>query len=205
MARSKQRLAATVPSPAQMEAKRQAKIAERIAADHEKRRKEMAQADVVWDPRTAVGRRDIALVNMGANTRASVSRFNTVLFRKAERTEGRQVAWAALERLFDRVGQGDVPEPRFEPGVDTSGTPGVADAKLDAKNIDAQLRGFLDGEKPGTHRLLFTAVAGREDDFETLLSVLRSQRKASDVFGDALDRAFQFFHRGMNRPARNAA
>lgn len=172
--------------------------------DEEKRRKDLAAADVEWDPRTAQARRPFAVVNMGGRKRASVSHMEAVLPKRDDRTDARRLTWALVHELQDRVHQGDFAPPRFEPGVDTSGTPGVADDKLTANGDDARLRSHLDAQHPGAplHRLLVQIVF-EERHYTELLIPDVSKPVLVDQLKLALDEAAHFFGVG-ERKARRA-
>ncbi len=134
-----------VLSPRQLreqERARQVKVAER--------RKRMSAAGVDhYDERTAHGRRQYDVASLGPSLRVSLSHFNACIKRKAERTNARILAWSKFERHCHKVNAGLFPAPRFEPGIDSSPTPGVSDSRLDALKEDASLRSWLGRDMHG--------------------------------------------------------
>lgn len=121
----------------------------RRGAKIEEKRKRLAAAGLDYDHRTAAGRRHVDLANMGKNLRASINHMNSCLRKKSERTDARVVAWSMFDRHCHKVNAGLIANPRYEPGVDTSTIPGVADSRLDALRVDAGLRDYLGRDMHG--------------------------------------------------------
>jgi hypothetical protein len=115
----------------------------------EQKRKRMSAAGLDWDPRTAQGRRQVDLANMGASLRASISHFNACLRKKCDRTDARVLAWSKFDTHCHKVNAGLIANLRYEPGVDTSTIPGVSDSRIDALRQDAQLRSWLGRDMHG--------------------------------------------------------
>jgi hypothetical protein len=126
--------ATTRVSPA--EAKKTARVAE-------ERRRRLLQANVDADPRTAMGNREMDVVGLGSSLRASINHFNSCFRKRLDRNNHRIMAWAKFDELQDMVHRGDLKSPGLEPSIDSSRTPDIANAKLEAKRKDSELRNYL--------------------------------------------------------------
>ena len=126
--------ATTRVSPA--EAKKSARVAE-------ERRRRLLQANVEADPRTAMGQREMDVIGLGSSLRASINHFNSCFRKRLDRNNHRIMAWAKFDELQDMVHRGDLKSPGLEPSIDSSRTPDIANAKLEAKRKDAELRNYL--------------------------------------------------------------
>lgn len=175
----------------------QRRVAEREKREQEKRqetkRRRMAQAAVEWDPRTAHGKRSYDLVALGPALRANLTHMNACLKKKAERTDARVLAWSKFDTHCHRVHAGLMANPRYEPGVDSSTVPGVADSRLDAMKEDARIRGFLGQDMHG----LLVEVVYLQRSFRDLqgLSYLM-ENEIAVMFRRALDLAAAWFRVG---------
>lgn len=111
----------------------------------QRKRRQLADANVDWDPRTATGRRELYVVGLGKSMRASTSHFEACVRKMFDRTTARRLAWAQFDEHCDRVHSGELPAPKFEKGVDVSLMPGlnVNVARLDAQRRDSDLQAHL--------------------------------------------------------------
>lgn len=150
--------------------------------ESETKRKRLAAAGVDADPRTAMGRRHFDVIGTGRALRASVNHFNRCFARKSDRTDTRIVAWADFDKHMHKVKAGEIAAPRYEAGVDSSTTPGVADARLDALREDARMRAFLGA-----------------DYHDLLVAVIYHQRTFSDLSATPDEARFvgHLFHRAV--------
>jgi len=117
-------------------AKKEARVAD-------ERRRRLAQANVDADPRTAMGQREMDVIGLGSSLRASINHFNSCFRKRLDRNNHRIMAWAKFDELQDMVHRGDLKSPGLEPSIDSSRTPDIANAKLEAKRLDAELRNYL--------------------------------------------------------------
>jgi hypothetical protein len=165
---------------------RQVKVAER--------RKRMSAAGVDhYDERTAHGRRQYDVASLGPSLRVSLSHFNACIKRKAERTNARILAWSKFERHCHKVNAGLFPAPRFEPGIDSSPTPGVSDSRLDALKEDASLRSWLGRDMHG----LLVSVIYEGRTFHDLQGYGDLEEKfIAGMFMRALDEAAAYWRVG---------
>lgn len=131
--------AASAPQPSTKEQERQRKAAEKRARMLERadaaRVKDLRNAGVEADPRTAAGQREIVTASARdvRGKRASLAGYGSLIQNPADRTGPRLKAMEVFDELCHRAFAGLLPEPRFERGVDVSKTlSGVADSRADA-------------------------------------------------------------------------
>ncbi len=112
---------------------------ERLHAQAEAaRRKEMSAAGIDHDSRTASGKRDHEVQNLGGTKRARSLKHSSLFKNKSEATYSRVRACEIYDELWHAAHIGDYPEPRFEPKVDSSGKFGVIPMNAGAKEkLDA--------------------------------------------------------------------
>jgi hypothetical protein len=158
------------------------KQTKRELRDQEQKRKRLEQANVEADPRTAMGQRELDIIGLGSSLRASINHFNSCLRNRLDRTNSRILAWAKFDELQDWVHRGDLKSPGLEPSIDSSSTPDVANAKLEAKRIDADLRRTL-----GTymHALMVQVIFWQRPYTE--LPLYGSPKEVGIIFKRALD------------------
>jgi hypothetical protein len=176
--------------------------AEQQRIDQKKTR--MSAAGLDWDPRTAQGRRQVDLANMGASLRASINHFNACLRKKSDRTDARVLAWSRFDTHCHKVNAGLIANPRYEPGVDTSTIPGVSDGRIDALKVDAQLRSWLGRDMHGLlveviyHQKSFRELEGLAylDTHEILILFRRALDLTAAWFNVGEDNSFG---RNVNR------
>ncbi|MEN3238249.1 hypothetical protein PUR29_32905 [Methylobacterium ajmalii] len=99
------------------------------------RTKDLRNAGVEADPRTAAGQRELVTSSARgvSGKRASLSGYGSLIQNPADRTGPRLKAMEVFDELSHRAFAGLLPEPRFERGVDVSKTlSGVADSRADA-------------------------------------------------------------------------
>jgi hypothetical protein len=157
------------------------------------KRKRMSAAGLDWDPRTAQGRRQVDLANMGPSLRASINHFNACLRKKSDRTDARVLAWSKFDAHCHKVNAGLIANPRYEPGVDTSTLPGVSDSRLDALKQDAQLRSWLGRDM---HGLLVEVIYHQRSFRELEGLVYLDTREILILFRRALDLTAAWFNVG---------
>lgn len=133
--------AAATPDP---EPELPPKEAARRAKMAEKRERMLHQADAArasarrsagleTDERTAAGQREIVVSNArdAAGKRGSLAEYGVLIRNQSDRTGPRIAAMRQFDELCHRAFAGLLPEPRFEPGVDTSAGPaGVTEARI---------------------------------------------------------------------------
>jgi hypothetical protein len=174
---------------------REKQRAERTARSREQdRRKRMAAAGVDhYDERTAHGGRHYDVVSLGPSLRISLNHFNSCIRKRSERTDARILAWSKFERHCHKVNAGLLPEPRFEPGIDSSSIPGVSDSRLDALRADACLRAWLGRDMHG----LLVSVIYEGRSFRDLEEVSFLEEKIiAAMFLRALDEAAAYWRVG---------
>ncbi|MCJ2131595.1 hypothetical protein [Methylobacterium sp. E-045] len=90
-------------------------------------------AELEIDPRTAAAQREISISNArdASGKRGSLTDYGMLIRNQSDRTGPRIAAMRAFDELCHCAFAGLLPEPRFEPGVDTSaGLAGVTDARI---------------------------------------------------------------------------
>lgn len=133
--------ASTTPHPAPPLSPKEAA---KRAKQEEKRQRMLRQADaamakdrqaagVSTDNRTAAAQREIVVSNARdvSGKRGSLAEYGVLIRNQSDRTGPRIAAIRQFDELCHRAFAGLLPEPRFEPGVDTSAGPaGVTDARI---------------------------------------------------------------------------
>jgi hypothetical protein len=133
--------AAATPEP---EPELPLKEAAKRAKAEEKRERMLRQADAARasslrsagleaDERTAAGQREIVVSNArgASGKRGSLAEYGVLIRNQSDRTGPRIAAMRQFDELCHRAFAGLLPEPRFEPGVDTSAGPaGVTEARI---------------------------------------------------------------------------
>jgi len=177
-------------SPEDVERKRREKADRATAAKNAETRKRMASAGVEWDHRTAQGKRQFDITGTGKALRASLNHMNQCFRYKQDRTDARVLAWAKIDELFHRVHEGELPEPRFEPPVDRSGTPDVSVARLAAQQENARLKSWLGRDM---HGLLEMVVFHQRSFIDVAKGDVEESRLVAGIFKRALDQAAAFY------------
>lgn len=157
-----------------------------------KRQARREKAGIETDTRTAAGRRHVDVVNLGPALRASVNHFNACISRREDRTPARILAWSAFDTHCHKVKAGEIPSPKYEPGVDVSQPPSVSDSRLDALRQDELLRNYLGADY---HELLI-AVIYHQRTFKELASTPREAEIIGYMFKRALDHVAAHWHIG---------
>ncbi len=130
--------AAATPDPTPLTPKQEraeAKRALMLERADAARTKDLRNAGVEADPRTAAGQRELVTSSARgvSGKRASLSGYGSLIQNPADRTGPRLKAMEVFDELCHRAFAGLLPEPRFERGVDVSKTlAGVADSRADA-------------------------------------------------------------------------
>jgi hypothetical protein len=165
----------------------------RVQRRNDERRRKLSIAGVDVRPGTAQDARTFDVIGLGSSLRASINHYQQCFPKTADRSNSRLIAWSKFDELQNRVHAGDIPSPRFEPSVDRSGLPDVADQKLAAKGEDAEIRTFLGHYM---HQLLVDVVFWQKS-FRQLAggetSSIEAQRVVAGTFRIALDQAAAFF------------
>jgi hypothetical protein len=171
----------------QREQHKRARAAAQAAASRHKR---LSAAGIDAPPGTAAAGREYAVVSTGHSLRASIGHLNNCFRRGADRTDSRVLAWAKVDALLHKVHSGEIPEPRFEPGVDRSSMPDMPAARIAAARENASLRAWVGND---SHALL-EAVVFRQESYKRIADDSgEDERTVGTMFKRALDQAAYFF------------
>jgi hypothetical protein len=170
---------------------------ERLGAQIEaSRRKERNAAGMDYDPRTAAGRREPQIENLGGTKRARSASYRSLL--KTQRSPIREAACDMFENLWYAMRTGSYPNPRFEPRVDCSGRPDRLPPAARAKEYYASLVAEIGREAEAIlylriiENLSYAALAAAE-------SGTFKEKQLGAQFVVAVDAAATFF--GLRPPS----
>lgn len=154
------------------------------------RRQRFTAAGIDPDNRLATATRDIDVTGIGKDTKGYVSGIASVLRNKSERLPSRIAAWDRFDSVCDAAFAGLVGAPRYEPAIQTSHSPDMPIARLEAGQVMTLLGRWVGADGWG---LLFHVVYLRQSIAELCGKDMGARYDVAARFRAALDGAASFW------------